>query len=242
VLSLLSHRSYKRAICGRLNGTAPDIDVPAAGKTQQLLTQAMFAMMGKLAKLDGRVTELEVKYATSIMQRMGLTPPQRQRAIDYFYQGKQPTIDVMPLLKELVGVIGSRSALAHAFLKTQCGLACAKGDIRLKEKMLLRDIAEELGFDKAALLAVCTDILGASDGRQLKARNFLSHAYKVLQLEPGVDDGEIRKAYLRLMSRYHPDKLVRQNLTEENLKQAQEKFSDIRSAYETVCGFRKIRA
>jgi DnaJ like chaperone protein len=57
-----------------------------------------------------------------------------------------------------------------------------------------------------------------------------------------VEDGEIRRAYLRMMSRYHPDKLVRENLSEETLRIAQEKSTAIRSAYETVCGFRKIRA
>jgi DnaJ-domain-containing protein 1 len=44
-----------------------------------------------------------------------------------------------------------------------------------------------------------------------------------------------------MMSRYHPDKLVRDNLSEETLKLAQEKSTAIRDAYETVCGFRKLR-
>ena len=83
---------------------------------------------------------------------------------------------------------------------------------------------------------------GHTDTKQSKTRNFLHNAYKVLQLEPGAEDGEIRRAYLRMMSRYHPDKLVRDNLSEESLKQAQEKSMAIRTAYETICGYRKIRA
>ena len=64
---------------------------------------------------------------------------------------------------------------------------------------------------------------------------------RLLQLEPGVEDSEIRKAYLRMMSKYHPDKFAHGNLTEESRKELQEKAMDIRNAYEALCGFRKIR-
>jgi DnaJ-domain-containing protein 1 len=45
-----------------------------------------------------------------------------------------------------------------------------------------------------------------------------------------------------MMSRYHPDKLLRENSTKESVRKAQEKSTAIRNAYEAVCGFRKIRA
>jgi len=75
-----------------------------------------------------------------------------------------------------------------------------------------------------------------------EGRSFLHNAYCVLQLEPGVEDGEIRRAYLRMMSRYHPDKLASTDASEDALKQAQENAMAIRSAYEALCGIRKLRA
>jgi DnaJ like chaperone protein len=148
---------------------------------------------------------------------------------------------VLPFVRELVSSIGRRSALAHLYLKIQCRLAYIKGDIRLKEKVLLRDVAENLGFNKAEFLEICTEMQRHTNSKQENGKSFLRNAYNILQLEPDVEDGEIRRAYLRMMSRYHPDKLVRENLSEETLKLAQEKSTAIRSAYETVCGFRKIR-
>ncbi|GIT22964.1 MAG: co-chaperone DjlA [Pseudomonadota bacterium] len=241
MLALLLNRGYKRAIISRLNGTNPHASVPHGGRTQQLLLMAMFAVMGKIAKMDGRVTTNEVKYASTIMQLMGLSAVERQQAINYFDQGKQANTDVMSCVRDLAGAIGGNSALADLFLKIQIRHAFVKGELRLKEKVLLRDVAETLGFDKSAFLAFCNEMQAPSDTKQSKARNFLHNAYKVLQLEPGAEDGEIRRAYLRMMSRYHPDKLVRDNLSEESLKQAQEKSMAIRTAYETVCGYRKIR-
>jgi DnaJ like chaperone protein len=241
LIGLLQNRAYKRAITNRLNGSAPGAMVPAGGRSQKLFNRAMFAVMGRIAKLDGRVTTQEVKYASTIMQLLGLDPLGRQEAIDYFELGKQPETDVLPFVRELVSSIGRRSALAHLYLKIQCRLAYIKGDIRLKEKVLLRDVAENLGFNKAEFLEICTEMQRHTNSKQENGKSFLRNAYNILQLEPDVEDGEIRRAYLRMMSRYHPDKLVRENLSEETLKLAQEKSTAIRSAYETVCGFRKIR-
>ena len=241
MIGLLQNRAYKQAITNRLNGSAPGAMVPAGGRSQKIINRAMFAVMGRIAKLDGRVTTPEVNYASIIMRLLGLDPLGRLEAIDYFELGKQPETDVLPFVRELVSSIGRRSALARLFIKIQCRLAFIKGDIRLKEKILLRDVAESLGFSKAEFLEICREMQIHVSLKQENGK-FLRNAYHILQLEPDVEDGEIRRAYLRMMSRYHPDKLVRENLSEETLRIAQEKSTAIRSAYETVCGFRKIRA
>ena len=241
MIGLLQNRAYKQAITNRLNGSAPGAMVPAGGRSQKIINRAMFAVMGRIAKLDGRVTTPEVNYASIIMRLLGLDPLGRLEAIDYFELGKQPETDVLPFVRELVSSIGRRSALARLFIKIQCRLAFIKGDIRLKEKILLRDVAESLGFSKAEFLEICREMQIHASLKQENGK-FLRNAYHILQLEPDVENGEIRRAYLRMMSRYHPDKLVRENLSEETLRIAQEKSTAIRSAYETVCGFRKIRA
>ena len=61
----------------------------------------------------------------------------------------------MPFMAELNSCIKQRSSLANLFLQVQCRLCFVKGGIRLKEKMLLRDVAEALGFSKAEFLEIC---------------------------------------------------------------------------------------
>ena len=46
------------------------------------------------------------------------------------------------------------------------------------------------------------------------------NAYKILQIEPEAQGSDIKKAYLRMMSKYHPDKVAHDNLTEESLKKS----------------------
>lgn len=249
MLALLQNRAYKRAIANRLGGTAPGVDVPDGGRSQLTFNRALFATLGRLAKTDGLVTREEVDYASSVMCVLGLTPRQRQEAIDYFELGKQLDTDVLVFVADLANSVGRRSLLAQQVLRTLFRLVFVKGSMRLKEKLLLRDVAELLGFSRQEFLDVCASFGSDSGGRQqfsssapTTGSTLLANAYRVLQLDPNVEDGEIRQAYLRLMSRYHPDKLVRQNLSEEAMRLAQEKSSDIREAYEALCGYRKIRA
>ena len=67
------------------------------------------------------------------------------------------------------------------------------------------------------------------------------NAYKILQLEPEAQGSDIKKAYLRMMSKYHPDKVVHDNLTEESQKNLKKKMMEIRNAYECLCGISKHR-
>lgn len=240
MIARLKNRDYKRAITARLSGDDDYGEIPYGGETQMQITRAMFVTMGRLAKLDGRVTEAEVHFASSTMKLMGLDAAQRQCAIDFFYTGKQDNIDATPYLRQVVRLAGAGSQLSRAFLKLQCRLAFSKGHIRLKEKILLRDVAEVLGFNKAELLRIYTEIQVIDVPRQGGDRTLLSRAYNILQINTDADDNEIRKAYRRLMARYHPDKLGQQANSLEAQRRAREQFQAVCTAYETIAGFRKM--
>ncbi len=240
MIARLKNRDYKRAITARLSGEDEQLEIPPGGDTQMQFTRAVFVVMGRLAKLDGRVTEAEVHFASRTMQKMGLNATQRQCAIDFFYTGKQNGVDPVPYLQQVVRLAGAGSQLSRLFLKLQCQLAFSKGHIRLKEKIMLRDVAEVLGFSKAELLRIYTEIQVIDVPQQRGDRTLLSRAYSILQINTDADDNEIRKAYRRLMARYHPDKLGQQQGNVEAQRRAQEQFQAVCSAYETITGFRKM--
>jgi DnaJ-domain-containing protein 1 len=63
--------------------------------------------------------------------------------------------------------------------------------------------------------------------------------YKVLGVAEDASDAEIEQAYRRLMSQYHPDKLV--GVAEELREQAEKKASEINAAYDRIQSLRKQR-
>ena len=56
------------------------------------------------------------------------------------------------------------------------------------------------------------------------------NAYKILKLDNTASDKELKKAYRKMAKKYHPDKI--QHLGESHRKVAEEKFKQIKNAYE----------
>jgi len=57
-------------------------------------------------------------------------------------------------------------------------------------------------------------------------------AYKILEIKASATDSEIKKAYRKMVKKYHPDKLI--GLGDEHLKGAKDKFQRIQEAYEII--------
>ncbi len=57
-------------------------------------------------------------------------------------------------------------------------------------------------------------------------------AYKILEIDKNASDTEVKKAYRKMVKKYHPDKL--RNLGPEHVKGAEEKFRQVQMAYEKI--------
>jgi DnaJ like chaperone protein len=71
------------------------------------------------------------------------------------------------------------------------------------------------------------------------SQNNLADAYSVLGISENASDTELKKAYRRLMSQNHPDKLVAKGLPEEMMTVAKKKTQKIAKAYELIRESRK---
>lgn len=60
----------------------------------------------------------------------------------------------------------------------------------------------------------------------------LNSAYAMLEVSPSVSDDELKAAYRKMAIKHHPDKVA--SLGPEAQKAAEEKFSKIQAAYETI--------
>ena len=76
---------------------------------------------------------------------------------------------------------------------------------------------------------------GDADANRVRA------AYKTLGLESSASNSDIKKAYRRLMSQNHPDKIAGDNPGDEVLANAEQRTKEIRSAYEMLKARRSIR-
>ncbi|HHJ80922.1 MAG TPA: co-chaperone DjlA [Candidatus Tenderia electrophaga] len=204
-------------------------------KTQQVFFEATFSVMGCLAKADGRVSEEEIALARQVMQRMGLSAEVQRQAMQLFAQGKEPDFDLDAVLQKLHQATRGRMNLIQMFIEIQLGVGYADGTLKTAERDLLLRICDRLGFPveaferlEAMIQAEIHHHKGGSQGPTLE------DAYAILSIEESATDAEVKRAYRRLTSQHHPDKLAAKGLPPEMMKLAQEKTHEIRTAYEKI--------
>jgi DnaJ like chaperone protein len=209
----------------------------------QLFFEVAFEIMGHIAKIDGRVSEDEVRVARRIMHGMRLTPELMREAIERFTRGKQADYPLDERLGSLRAHIGGRSDLARAFVQIQLQAAVGVGQIGAEKRQLLWRVASALGVGRAevAQIEALARAYEQRGTRESTESVNLEDAYRVLGVAANASNGEIKTAYRRLMNQHHPDKLVARGLPESMAGVAEQKTLEIRAAYETVKARRRFR-
>ena len=202
----------------------------------RLFFETTFEVMGQVAKIDGRVSEDEVRVARRIMQGMRLTDEQVQSAIEHFTRGKRADYPLEARLAALAGQLAGRGDLARAFVQIQLQSAIGAGNVGADKRQVLWRVANALGVSRAELAQLEAIVRGFERGgaAQPTAAQSLDAAYKVLGVTPQASNDEVKTAYRRLMNQHHPDKLVARGLPQSMVSVAEQKTHEVRTAYERV--------
>lgn len=218
-------------------------------RVQTAFFTATFSVMGRMAKADGAVSQQEIRLAEMVMAQMDLSPEMRQTAIRLFNQGKQPDFPLDDVVLQFREECHGRATLLQMFLEIQIQAAYADGVLGPPEDALLLHICGLLGiseFDYRRLISMIEARRGFGGGawggtggqaggqRAQRGGPTLDEAYAVLGVESSASDVEVKKAYRRLLSQHHPDKLVSKGLPEEMMKVAAKKTHEIKQAYEQI--------
>lgn len=216
-------------------------------RVQTAFFTATFAVMGRVAKADGRVSAEEIRMAEAVMAEMSLDSAKRRAAINLFHQGKSAGFDLDAVLEQFRRECHGRSTLIGMFIEIQLQAGYADGRLDPAEDRLLLRICDDLGvseFDYRRLERMVRAQRGFSGGAggarggsqraASAARPSLHDAYQLLGVDAGASDADIKRAYRRLLSQHHPDKLVSKGLPEEMMKVAAQKTHEIRQAYERI--------
>lgn len=212
---------------------------------QQAFFRSTFICLGKVAKCDGAVCDAEIQWTTAVMERMGLSADKKREAIELFDLGKSGQADLTSELNRLHEACGRRVTLLQIFMEIQVQAALSDAALDQKEWATLSHIAQAIRFRVSALERIVRSAQAYQEFRSQdrtrprSPQEELLRAYEILGLEPTASVAELKRAYRRLMSQHHPDKLIAKGLPEEMLEMAKEKTQAIRSAYEAIMVSRK---
>lgn len=213
---------------------------PRSLRPRQLFFDATFATLGAIAKADGRVSESEIQFAQAVMQQMKLDEKARARAIERFTQGKAADFDLEACLRPLARLVRHQASVKQMFLEIQLQAALVDGDLSGPELALIQKVCTLLEVDFGDLEKLLRRIRAEQAFRQgagsraADSVQALSEAYAVLGVSGDASNAEVKRAYRRLMSQHHPDKLVAHGLPAEMMQLAKEKTQEIQSAYDRI--------
>jgi len=216
-----------------------------AGHVQDEYVRALFMCMGHLAKVDGRVSEDEIRAARRVMHRLNLGPAQVRRAIHWFDEGKQPGFPLVRNIRELRRVHARRPEQRLLFVRLLLEVVHAKSRLKSGERALIWQICTELDIGRVELAQLEAMIRAQKGFRRSPAGNAdlarLRNAYETLGVEESSTNAEIKTAYRRLMNRFHPDKIAGSNPDDAIVAEAERRTREIRGAYEMLKARRSIR-
>ncbi len=227
---------YDSGVGARAAGLASPAEIRSA------FYDTTFAVMGHLAKYDGRVSEREITAARGVMRALGLNDGQVADAIHCFGRGKTPGYPLSTDIARLRELCVGQPQLLRLFMELQMRAAIAGNGLVEPIRGRLFLVGEALGFTAAELAALERAERARGEAPEVRpAGSALQSAYAVLGIDPSVSDEAVKKAYRRQMSENHPDKLVARGLPESMQELAKENTQRVREAYETIAASRGFR-
>jgi DnaJ like chaperone protein len=213
----------------------------SASQRQAVFLETVFILMGKVAKADGRVSQNEIAHVELFIEKLGMSAEHRQQAIVLFKRGTAPDFDLAPTLRQFMAVCGQTHSLKQMLLVYLIVMALSDGSIDPAEERLLVEIALQLGYDHDAFKRMLDMVLNQAHFAtgQPSSTDTLDDAYKALGIGRESSDQEVKRAYRKLMSQYHPDKLMGQGVPADMIAVATEHAQEVQVAYDSIVKSRK---
>lgn len=208
----------------------------ASGQRKLIFLETTFLLMGKLAKVDGHISKDEINHVEDFIQKMGMSTEHRQQAISQFQLGSAADFNIDVTLNAFMEHCGQTLHLKQVLLMYLIVMAAADGQVDSQEEVFLKLVANRLGYSDTEFRQMLDMVLNQShfgQGSPVSASS-IDDAYKALGVTAEQSDQEIKRAYRKLMSQYHPDKLIGQGVPEDMVKVATEQAQEIQVAYDLI--------
>ena len=206
----------------------------ARRQIQEGFLESIFSVMGCLCQADGKVTDDELSVAEKLFDQMHLQGESRAKAKAAFERGRADNFNLEAELTKVNRLTQRQPTLRQVFLQVQLTAIAADGELHPAEHEMILRVARGIGCSEAEVQQIEAMLHGAAANSKGASKEALEDAYRVLGVSEQASDAEIKKAYRRLMSQNHPDKLAGKGLPESMREVAQARTSEIGNAYERI--------
>ena len=199
------------------------------------------ALVAKVAKADGRVSELEAHLIGMMFDDISkiFIEKDKTRSIlkEIFNEEKQSIDDTKDVARSLNNLLGRSLLKRRQFLEFLIQLAFVDDGLSSDEDKVLRDIAAELNIAPNQYDAMLHKFENMKKSQPQSMS--IEEAYKLLGVKQSDDFNSIKKTYKNLVREYHPDIMIAQDKDPEYIEEATAKMQEINQAYKIIKEARK---
>ena len=209
-------------------------------KKQANVDEAKFlvSLLAKVAKSDGRVSELEARLITQVLddlsQKVSGVSGVREYLKDIYNSQKENVDNAYETARNYKRAFNLNYDTCVARLTFFLNLAYIDGEFNKSEQDIIRNIAYGFGIDKETLDEIIykfDSFYGSRFGADHDEISQENDAFEVLGLSKNASLDEVKARYKELVRQYHPDILMGRGESKEVIERSTKKLQEINEAY-----------
>ena len=217
-----------------------NVQIGSNRKKQANVDEAKFlvSLLAKVAKSDGRVSELEARLITQVLddlsQKVSGVSGVREYLKEVYNSQKENVDNAYETARNYKRTFNLNYDTCVARLTFFLNLAYIDGDFNKSEQDVIRNIAYGFGIDKETLDEIIykfDSFYGSRFGADRDEVSQENDAFEVLGLSKNASLDEVKARYKELVRQYHPDILMGRGESKEVIERSTKKLQEINEAY-----------
>lgn len=206
-------------------------------KKQANVDEAKFlvSLLAKVAKSDGRVSELEARLITQVLDDLSQKVSGVREYLKEVYNSQKENVDnAYETARNYKRAFNLNYDTCVARLTFFLNLAYIDGEFNKSEQDVIRNIAYGFGIDKETLDEIIfkfDSFYGSRFGVDHDEMSQENDAFEVLGLSKNASLDEVKARYKELVRQYHPDILMGRGESKEVIERSTKKLQEINEAY-----------
>ena len=217
-----------------------NVQIGSNRKKQADVNEAKFlvSLLAKVAKSDGRVSELEARLITQVLddlnQKVSGVSGVRECLKEVYKSQKENVDNAYETARNYKRAFNLNYDTCVARLTFFLNLAYIDGEFNKSEQDVIRNIAYGFGIDKETLDEIIfkfDSFYGSRFGADHDEMSQENDAFEVLGLSKNARLDEVKARYKELVRQYHPDILMGRGESKEVIERSTKKLQEINEAY-----------
>jgi dnaJ domain protein len=217
-----------------------NVQIGSNRKKQANIDEAKFlvSLLAKVAKSDGRVSELEARLITQVLddlsQKVSGVSGVREYLKEVYNSQKENVDNAYETARNYKRAFNLNYDICVARLTFFLNLAYIDGEFNKSEQDVIRNIAYGFGIDKERLDEIISkfdSFYGSRFDTNPDEMVQEKDAFEVLGLSKNASLDEVKARYKELVRQYHPDILMGRGESKEVIERSTKKLQEINEAY-----------